>query len=67
LFLAENNVIKIFQERNRDLGLNIELYFMLRTARELNILVEKDHRYVFVHQVFLEFYAQEELGTELDF
>ncbi len=40
---------------------------MLRTARELNILVEKDHRYVFVHQVFLEFYAQEELGTELDF
>jgi NACHT domain len=62
LFLPESKVIAIFQERNLDHHLNIDLYFMLKTARELNILVEKEHRYVFVHQVFLEFYAQEELG-----
>ena len=67
LFLPESKVIAIFQERNLNHHLNIDLYFMLKTARELNILVEKEHRYVFVHQVFLEFYAQEEWGAELDF
>jgi len=64
--LAYGKVIEIFQERNQLLGLNIDLAFALQTAKELNILVEKGHKYVFVHQLFLEFYASEEMEPNLD-
>jgi len=64
--LAYGTIIEIFQERNQKLGLRIDPSFALKIAVELHILVEKKHKYVFVHQLFLQFYAAEELANEVE-
>jgi len=65
-YLAYGKIIEYFQERNQAHGLQVDPAEALQTAKDLNILVEKERKYAFVHQLFLEYYAAEEL-TDLEF
>lgn len=62
--ISFKQVLDIFKERKKDYELTIDLHYVLKIAVDLNILVKKDRKYTFVHQLFAEYYVQEELEEE---
>ena len=59
--ISFKQVLDIFKQRKEDYELAIDLHYVLKIAVDLNILVKKDKKYTFVHQLFAEYYVQEEL------
>lgn len=54
-------ILPILEERKKSYGLTVNLLDVLDKAVDLNILSKDENQYSFVHEVYQEYYAAEEL------
>ncbi len=52
-------IIPLLEEKNKSLGININLLDFIKKSIDLNILVQDDENISFSHEIYQEYYAAE--------
>ena len=59
-------ILPLLEKRKNDLGLEINLLYVLNKAVELQILVRDAEQYSFTHEIYQEFFAAEYLKSTIN-
>lgn len=59
----ENQVLPLLEKRKKEIGLDINLLYLLEKAMELHLLVNDSGQISFAHEIYQEFYAAEYLKS----